>query len=240
MWPIEKRCQQRDTRAFVAPETVDLLGEKMIGIIADRRMTKMHRYLGEHVWQVPPRLFPGLRVWHGGFGGPTTLRSRQSVGINLASNQHPFERLGFSIGRDNDTEAQVAERYHHPERQWLGQRRDITSVDLHGWPGSPGRDDQIHIEYWNQNGVGQEIVVVFDDLNPVQEIAWDVKGDKARQVYLDDEFCTLHGRHFEDHEHVYQPGRCALRSATLAESLTALAGLAARHETAPDAEGGDA
>lgn len=235
MSPIEKRCQRRETVAFVAPETVDQLAEKMLGIIADRRMTKMHRWLGENGGT--PRLFPGLRVWRGGLGGPTTIRARQSVGISLASHQHSFEGIGFSIGREDETEEQVRDRYHHPERQWLGQRRDITVVELDGWPGSPGRDDSIRVEYWNENGVGQETIIAFDDVDPVQEIAWNVKGDVLRQVHLDDEFCTVHGRHIEDAEHVYQSG-CVLREATLAEDLAVLADLAARKEAAPTGEAG--
>lgn len=229
IWPIEKRCGRRDTRAFVVADTVDALGEKMIGIIADRRMTKMHRYLGE---SNKPRLFSGLRLWPGGYSGPTTQRSRQSVSVSLASNSRQFEGIGFSIGLDNETEEQAAKRYHNPEEQWLGQRRDITLVELDGWPGSRGRDDSIRIEHWNQHGVGQQTIVVFDDVDPIQELAWDVKGDKERQVCWDDEFCTFHTRHIEAAEHEYRSGVCALRQATLAENLRVLADLAAvRDET---------
>lgn len=222
MWTIEKRCGQRDTRAFVVPDTVDLLGQKMVGIVADRRMTKMHRYLGEQGGK--PRLFLGLRVWHGGFGGPTTLRPGQSASISLASPQHHFEGIGFSVGREDETEEQAAKRYHHPEQQWLGQRRDITLVELDGWPGEPQRDDSIRIEYWNENGVGQETIVVFDDINLVEELAWDLKDDRRREVHLDNEFCTVHGKHIEDPGH--RPAGCTLRTATLAEDLAVLARLA--------------
>jgi hypothetical protein len=222
MWTIEKRCRQRDTRAFVTADTVDLLGQKMIGIIGDRRMTKMHRYLGEQAGR--PRLFPGLRMWHGGFGGPVTLRAAQSASISLASPARMFEGIGFSVGRDDETEQQAAERYHQPKKQWLGQRRDITFVELDGWPGEPGRDDSIRIEYWNDNGVGQETIVVFDDADLIQEIAWTVKGDKEREVHLDNEFCTVHGKHIEDPTH--KPAACTLRTATLAEDLALLALLA--------------
>lgn len=224
MLPIEKRCQQRDTHAFVTAETVDLLGAKMVGIVADRRMTKMHRYLGKQGGR--PRLFPGLRVWKGGFGSPTTLRTGQSASICLASEHHRLEGVSFGVDRDDETEARAAQRYHHPEQQWLGQRRDITLVELDGWPGSPGRDDSIRVEYWNSNGVGQETILVFDDLSLVQELAWDLKGDTQRRVYLDDEFCTVHAQHFEDPNHSWQPGTCERRPATLAENLTLLAAIA--------------
>ena len=226
MWPIEKRCGQRDTHAFVTADTVDPLGQKMVGIIADRRMTKMHRYLGEQGGR--PELFPGLRVWRGGFGGPTTIRPRESVSIRLASQQHRMEGVGFSIGRDGETEEQAAERFRHPERQFLGQRRDITYVELDGWPGEPRRDDTIRIEYWNENGVGRETVIAFDDLNLVQELAWDIKGDAERQVYLDNEFCTVHNLHFEASGHSWKSGSCVGRPATLAENLTLLASLASQ------------
>lgn len=226
MWPIEKRCQRRDTAAFVAPETVDLLGEKMIGIIADRRMTKMHRYLGENAGT--PRLFPGLRLWHGGFNGPTYARPRMSASVSLASGLYPYEGIG--IGFADETEAHVRDRYHHPEKHWLGQRRDITFVELDGWPGSPGRDDRIRIEHWNSNGVGQETILVFDDVDHIQELAWEVQGSKERHVYMDDGWCTTHDRHFEDPDHASQIGRCALRRATVVENLRVLVGLAEQRE----------
>lgn len=227
MSPIEKRCQQRHTVAFVTTDTVDALGAKMIGIIGDRRITKMHRYLGEHGGT--PRLFTGLRVWPGGYSGPTTVRPGLSASISLASASRMFEGIGFSTHSDL-AEEDIRERYHHPETQWLGQRRDITLVELNGWPGQPARDDSIRVEYWNENGVGQETVLVFDDVDHVQEIAWHVKGDTERRVYMDDEYCTVHGRHVEDPEHGYQRGVCTLRTPTLAENLALLTTLAVRRE----------
>jgi hypothetical protein len=223
MWPIEKRCQQRHTVAFVAPETVDLLGEKMIGIIADRRVTKMHRYLGENRGEPDLRL--GLRVWSGGFGGPTNLRSGESASIRLASQQHPFEGVGFSVRMPNEDESAARDRYHNPEKHWLGERREITLVELDGWAGEPRRDDRIRVEYWNEHGVGQETILAFDDLDPVQELFWDVKGDRERRVYMDNEFCTVHGRHLEDPQHKYG-GDCSLRRATRVENLRALVAIA--------------
>lgn len=228
MWSIEKRCTQRDTRAFVAPETVDLLGEKMIGLIADRRVTKMHRYLGEHGGT--PRVSTGLRVWRGGLDGPTTQRPGQSASIHLASDHHPFEGLGFSVGWRDETEQQIRDRYHRPEDQFLGQRRDITYVELAGQPGSLGRDDSIRVEHWNEHGVGQETILVFDDLDPVQEIAWDLKADLERRVHLDDEYCTVHGQHYEDPQHHYRYGVCVLRQATMVENLALLVVLASTNQ----------
>lgn len=222
---IERRCQQRHTQGFVTPETVNPLGEKMIGIIADRRMTKMHRYLGERGGK--PQLYAGLRVWTGGLTAPTTIRSRQSAAITLASHQRPFEGLGFSIGHEDLTEEQFAQRYHHPEQQWLGERRNITLVELNGWPQSPTSDDSVRIEHWNKHGVGHETIIIFDDIDPIQEIAWDIKDDKERRVHSESEFCTIHSRHFEDPEHIFQSRHCALRPATLAENLKLLADLAA-------------
>lgn len=220
MWPIEKRCQQRHTRAFVVADTVDLLGQKMVGIVADRRMTKAHRYLGEG--RGTPKLTAGLQVWHGGYGGPTTLRPGLSASISLANGRSLLEGIGFSIRGESETEEQVADRYNHPERQWLGQRRDITLVELDGWPGEPRSDDLIRIEYWNEHGVGQETLLVFDDVDLVQELAWTVKRDKLREMHLDDEFCTRCGRHAEDPSHNWQPGSCVLRRATLRENLAML------------------
>lgn len=233
MWPIEKRCRQHHTRAWVAPETVDLLGQKMIGLVGDRRMTKAHRYLGEG--RGTPELTAGLRVWHGGYGGPTTVRPGLSAGISFSSRRRLLEGIGFSVREDSETEDQIAERYDHPERQWLGQRRDITLVELTGWPGEPSSDDSIRIEFWNEHGVGQETLIAFDDVNLVQELAWAVKGDKVREMHLDDEFCTSCGQHVEDPGHDWS-GSCVRRRATLAENLALLAAFAAQKEAIPAAE----
>lgn len=226
MSPIEKRCQQRNTQAFVATDTVDLLGRKMIGLVGDRRMTKAHRYLGEG--RGTPELRAGLRVWHGGYGEPTTLRPGLSASISFANRRHLLEGIGFGV-RGDETEDQVAERYDDPERQWLGKRRDITLVELTGWPGEPGSDDSIRIEFWNESGVGQETVIAFDDVDLVQELAWIVKGDQVREMHLDDEFCTTCGLHVEDPGHQWA-GSCVRRRATLAENLALLAVLAQRAE----------
>jgi hypothetical protein len=126
MLSIEKRCQQRGTNAFVTAETVDLLADKLVGIIADRRMTKMHRYLREN--SGTPRLFAGLRVDHGAIGDGVNRRQGQSASVYLASHARGLEGVGFSIDREDETEQQVRDRYHQPEKQWLGQRRGITFV----------------------------------------------------------------------------------------------------------------
>lgn len=222
-WPIEKRIAQRHTVSFVTPETVDVLATKMIGIIADRRITKIHRYLGEN--RGTPDVRTGLRVWTGGLGGPTTLRPGQSASIKLASCKYPFEGIGIGVRGPDEEETTVRDRYHHPEKHWLGQRREITLVELDGWPGSPSLEDRIRVEYWNEHGVGQETTIVFDDLDPVQEIFWDVKGDRERRVYMDDEFCTVHERHLEDPAHEYHAD-CVRRRATLAENLRVMAAIA--------------
>jgi len=216
MRSIEQRCNQRITTAFVARSTVDPLGQQMIGIIADRRMTMMHRYLDKA--GDPPNLHPGLRVWHGGLGPAITVRAGHSAGIALASTRRPFERIGFGVDQDDATESQMYEQYHYPEKNRQGQRRNITLVALNGWPGSPCADDSIRVEQWNDYGVGQETIIAFDDLNPLQELVWDVKGDRGRHVHLDDEWCVTHGAHFESAQHKHLAIRAA-RTATLAEHL---------------------
>lgn len=223
MLEIEKRVALRDTNAFVTPETIDLLAEKLIGIIADRRMTKMHRYLGDRGGR--PRLFPGLRVDRQAYGDGVSRRSCQSVSVYLAGRGRGLEGIGFSTWRE-EPEEKVAHRYHHPEDEWLGQRRDITLVELDGWPGSPGREDSIRVEYWNENGVGQETILVFDDIDLMDEIAWDVKGDAERRVCMWDAFCDDHGLHFEHPDHAGKG--CTGRKSTRAEDLAVLAYLAAQ------------
>lgn len=224
MLEIEKRVALRDTNAFVTPDTVDLLADKLIGIIADRRMTKMHRYLGDHGGR--PRMFPGLRVDRQAYGDGVSRRPRQSASVYLAGRGRGLEGIGFSAWRE-EPEEKVARRYHHPEDEWLGQRRDITFVELDGWPGSPGREDSIRVEYWNENGVGQESLIVFDDIDLIDEIAWDVKGDRERRVYMWDAFCDEHGLHFEHPDH--PTGACDGRKSTRAEDLAVLSVLAERN-----------
>jgi hypothetical protein len=233
MWPIEKRIAESHTRAFVASNTVDALGKKMIEIIADRRMAKTHRYLGTKSGSVT--LVTGLRVWYGGFEpGPRVLPG-QSVYLHCVSNQSRLEGIGFHVHWDAEvTEEQLRERYNKPEEH--DRRRDLTYVELTGWPGQPGRDDQIRIEHWNEHGVGQETIVAFDDVDPIQEIAWDLKvQDRVRQVHLDDEFCIAHNQHLEDPAHGRYRSSCVLRQATRAESLKMLVELA-QHVSVADAQ----
>lgn len=93
MISIEKRLKLRDTHAFVVAETVDGLADKLLGVLADRRMTKVHRYLGET--STTPRVFPGLRVDQGS-RTPVTRRPGQSVGVHLASQSRRMEAQGYS------------------------------------------------------------------------------------------------------------------------------------------------
>lgn len=220
--PIEKRCRQRVTRSFVTADTVDLLAEKLVGIIAERRMVKMVRSLGEYAGT--PQLFTGLRLWHGGYRDAVKVRPGESVSVWLANQSQRNEHLYFTVGLRTETEQEIHGRYDHPEKQWLGERRDITRVALNGWPGEPRTDDEIRIEHWNEHGFGQETTVVFDDINLIEEIAWDVKGDRERRIYLWDEFCDTHGLHFEHPDH--KAAGCKGRQSTRAEDLAVLAHLA--------------
>jgi len=222
--PIEKRCQGRVTRAFVTADTVDLLAAKMVGIIGERRMIKMVRYLGENPGT--PRLFTGLRLWHGGYRDAVSVRPGLSVSVWLANQSQKNESLYFTAPVRAEDEQTVRDRWNNPEKQWLGQRRDITRVVLDGWPGEPRTDDLITIEHWNEHGYGQETTVVFDDIDLVQELAWDVKGDRERRMYLWDEFCEVHQLHFEHPDHSYDG--CKGRQSTRAENLAVLAYLAER------------
>lgn len=219
--PIEDRCRLRDTHAFVVADTVDPLADKLLGIIADRRMAKVHRYLGESAGS--PRVFVGLRVDQRSFS-PITRLPRQGVALHLAGQ---WKLEGLALWAEDGSEQAAARRYHHPDKEWLGQRRNITKVELQGWPGSPSREDLITIEHWNEHGVGQETIVAFDDVDLIQELAWDIKGDAERQVHLWDEFCDFHGLHFEHPDHAQRPV-CKARQSTRAEDLALLAYLAAR------------
>lgn len=153
--------------------------------------------------------------------------------MHLASRSHSIEGISFGINLASDVEEEVAQRYYHPERHWLKRREDITYVEMTGSPGSPAADDLIRIEYWNSHGVGQETILVFDDVDMINELFWDVTGSKERQVCMWDEFCDAHGLHFEHPSHKHN-GRCKARKSTRAENLGVLALLAALAEAPPD------
>lgn len=228
MLTIEQRCaSSREFTAFVTPETVDLLGRRMIGVVGDRRITMVCRYVGDAA--STPTVITGLRVRPNGINAPTMILPGRSTSIALGNSRHMSERVGIVIGLDDETEAQQAHRYHHPEEQFLQQRRNIMRVVLEGFPGSPCADDSIRIERWNENGVGKETIIAFDDINLVEELAWDIKGDAERRVHLDNGWCVHHSCHHEDPAHTYG-GACYDRDATLAENLAVLSTLAKQNE----------
>lgn len=223
MLSIEKRAASRDTRGFVVAETVDVLAAKFHALIADRRITKMHRYIRSEGGS--PSVYAGLRPDHQGFSGALTHTPGRGAGVHLASRARGLEGAGFSIGCDEDESEELMRKRYHDGAQ--GNRRvDITYVELTGWPGSPARDDSIRIEYWNRDGVGQETILVFDDFDLIDELFWEVKGDKERQVCMWDEFCDVHGLHYEHPSHE-RGSSCGHRKSTRAEDLTVLGLLAA-------------
>lgn len=220
MLPIEQRCTRVTTRAFVTADTVDALADKMLGIIGDRRAIRLDQYLGDHAGI--PELVPGQRVWHCGIGDPVRRTARQSMYVTLGSHIHGVKGVGFSIGHNDDTEDDLIARYN--SKQDPRARRDLTVVSLNGCPGEPRPKDNIRVEHWNKDGVGRATTLVFDDILVVEELAWDIKGDRERRVHLWDEYCDTHDMHVEHPEH---PQRgCSPRTATLAENLDVLAHLA--------------
>lgn len=226
LWPIQKRCAQHTTGAFVTADTIDALADKVVGLLGDRRITQVHRYIGRPT--DTPRVSTGLRLWRGGMDdNPVRRAPRRSVYVALASRAHRFQSVGFSVLRDDETEQEIRLRYNQPEGHWEG-RRNLTWVHLTGWPGQPHHEDQILIEYWNSNGVGQETIYAFDDLDLINELGWDIKGDPQRHVQLWDEVCEAHDLHFEHPDHVR--AGCQGRQASLADNLAVLTELARRRE----------
>lgn len=216
---IRQRCRRRETSGFVVPETVDLLTDRLLEVVGDRRMTLMHRYLGERPGT--PRLFAGYRLWHGGLGEPVSITTGRGVSVVLRGPGQRSHVVGFRVAPHVETEKQARDRYDNPGEQWLGQRREITFVEVRGWPHEPHPEDHVRVEHWNENGLGEETIVAFDDMDPVEEIAWDVKGDLERHVHMWREFCDEHGLHFEHPDH--QRTACTGRRSTRAEDLAILA-----------------
>jgi hypothetical protein len=228
MLTIQQRHQRRATSAFVAVDTVDLLADKLIKMIGERRTTLVRRYLGDAPGR--PLIVSGLRLSHQGIGDPVTATTMQSVSVNLVNTWGNHQSVHFGVQRAGETEAQVRDRYDNPAQHTvLHQRKDIIFVELVGWPGSPHQDDRVRIERWNASGVGEETTLAFDDINPVQEIAWEVQGDRERRVELWDEFCDTHRLHYEHPDH-QRDAACLHRPATLAENLAVIAHLAHLNE----------
>lgn len=233
MKTIEQRCQDSHTGAFVAVDTVDALAEKLVGIVGNRRMTKMFRYMGEHggVPEVRAGLVPD---YQGLSGDPVNRTPGHGVSIHLTGRSGGLEGVGLSIERPGETEEQAAHRYHHPEESFPpGKREEVVYVQLNGNPGQPGSQDRIRIERWNEYGVGIEVIVVFDDVDPVEEIFWRLTGNKLRHPGFEDYFCTGHEQHFADPAHEYRYKVCEYRDATLTENVAALA-LVASSQMASD------
>lgn len=224
MLTIDARAQRCDTDAFVTTETIDPLARKLIGIVGDRRMTKTRRYLDDRPGVLD--VYAGLRLERGGISGPVEHRPGEAVIIRLTSRSRGLQGISFGVHIDGEDEAEVARRFRHPENEWMGQRRNITYVELHGWPGSPRRDDHVRIEWWNEYGVGQEVIIVFDDFDMIDELFWDVTGDEKRQVCMWDEFCAHHRQHYADPDHK-RGSDCDPRPPTMAENLSVLSKLAA-------------
>lgn len=149
----ERIRTQRYVTAMAALDTVELLAERVLNLLAHgRRITIARRYT---YIDRPPEVHAGLTV----DGQPRVWAKHDGVGVNLKPGLRGF---GFSAcaGRAG-TEKEVWDRYHANE----DDRRDMTLVEIDGGlPGDdyPSQDDRIVIRCWNTHGVCDETVVVFD------------------------------------------------------------------------------
>ncbi len=151
----------RSVRAMVALDTVDVLSERVLAMLAHgRRMTVVCRLIHpvDHL-DNEPTILAGLIV----DGPPRVERGiRAELFVTLRTTEGPrTEAFGFAVGHEDVTEADAWARYRDNTTQ---KRVNFTWVSLTGgMPGDgPALDDQIIIRRWNSHGVCRETIVAFD------------------------------------------------------------------------------
>lgn len=179
MLPLAERLSTRDSLVFVAMDTVDALADRVLGIFGEgREVTRIHTY--RHTVPKDPTdaqrenrglqsltVVTGLRLAtldevHGPI---KRWESVSPVGKGLHIYLSPGLLEGFGFGAyeyESATEEQVIARYHsHVAGDTYSRRRNLTVVEIDGWPGSPNREDRIRIEHWNDHGVCSETLIAF-------------------------------------------------------------------------------
>ncbi|QKW15421.1 hypothetical protein [Verrucosispora sp. NA02020] len=158
----------RDVTCMAALDTMPHLVARVRNLLGHgRRMTVTQRYT--YVDQ-PPEVTTGLTLDTEARSGGIHESIRDDshhLGVNL----RPGLMSGFSLSAyasdGNRTEAEAWKRYHAAESisgDPLKRRRHMTRIDITGGlPGDgPARDDKLIISAWNDDGVCDERVVVFD------------------------------------------------------------------------------
>jgi hypothetical protein len=146
----------QDVTAMVAPDTIELLAKRVTTMLDHgRRITVARRY--PHTGQ-PPEITAGLIQVE-----PPRLFNRPGDYISLTVPLHPGSSSGFRFATDpadGATEKDVWTAFHTGG----DHRRSMTQVRVVGGlaGNSPAANDKIVINFWNQDGVCRETVIVFD------------------------------------------------------------------------------
>lgn len=170
--PLAERVGKHDLHAFVALDTIDLLADHLTAIVGTgRRFSVFDQYVGDKP----------LSLWETGYRAKTSLYLSQET--RYESGIHRWEQRCFPAGKGitfhcdpgivawgisaydlarekhNRTEDAAAAYYHSRTER----RTNVTLVRVDGWPSHPARSDRIFIEHWNEHGVCQETLVMFEE-----------------------------------------------------------------------------
>ncbi|MEV2239570.1 hypothetical protein [Micromonospora sp. NPDC049891] len=157
----------RECSAMVALDTMPHLVTRIRNLLSHgRRITMTQRYT---YVDRPPEVTAGLTVDTRAYDGGIS-EHRRDDGHHFGVRLRPGAGSGFGLSAyacdGNRTEAEAWKRYHAGKDAtdvWA-QRRNMTVVEIvGGLPGDgPARDDRLIVREWNDSGVCDERVIVFD------------------------------------------------------------------------------
>jgi hypothetical protein len=169
---IEERAKRQRLTVFAAKDTMPEIKRRIRNLIAaDREMVMMHRYLHRHGDRpVTPDLYVGLRVDHDAripvedWDHDATGKGWLGSGITVLLKPE-LRAFGVSFhektwGTPIVTEDDVRKAFGRGQDV---ERKNLTMVEFEGGTTESGESskDSIRIEFWNEHGVGQEVVVKF-------------------------------------------------------------------------------
>lgn len=181
--PARRFADERDVWSFAAPDTLDLIRERVANLLSHgRRITMVDNYL---IAERTPTVRAGMHH-HGGIEtwGSLTGGTRQAgFTVRLYGEPDPDMAVqrgwseSFSVSAcvtEDATEADAIRRYRAAEKEGR-PRRNFTRVNITGGCGAdcPARDDLLEIVHWNDHGVGREWVIAFDHTEIT--LAWRAK-----------------------------------------------------------------
>lgn len=159
--PIDERAHRHQMRAFVAHDTIEAIVARIEPMVrSGRRMTLMRRYLGsDEVFDFRTGLTLDTDTPS---GGVEIRRQDNPAGMYaqfLLTHVTSFGVSAYAMDGDEDA---VRARWHSEGRR----REDCVLIRITGGAdGAFGYTDKIEITRYNENGVGEQTIVVFDQLD---------------------------------------------------------------------------